>query len=98
MAGQRTVILFDPISDSVQNALQARTSEFSKARNVTIFSGTWNLNGEPPEEALDAWLFPPGACCLGNGHVWVRLTCHVQIHRSASRSMWLTCACRGTGS
>jgi hypothetical protein len=69
MAGQRTVILFDPISDSVQSALQARTSEFSKARNVTIFSGTWNLNGEPPEEALDAWLFPPGACCLGNGHV-----------------------------
>jgi hypothetical protein len=58
MAGQRPVVLFDPISDSVHAALQARVNEFSQPRHVTIFSGTWNLNGKPPDEALDSWLFP----------------------------------------
>ena len=57
MAGQRQVILFDPISDSVQSALASRVNEYSKTRTVTIFSGTWNLNGKAPE-ALDDWLFP----------------------------------------
>ncbi|WVQ93452.1 hypothetical protein IAU59_000526 [Kwoniella sp. CBS 9459] len=59
MAGQRPVILFDPISDSVQAALSARVNEYSRTRTISIFSGTWNLNGKAPDEALDAWLFPP---------------------------------------
>ncbi|WVR09797.1 hypothetical protein IAU60_006873 [Kwoniella sp. DSM 27419] len=67
----RPVILFDPISDSVQAALSARVNEYSSPRIVTIFSGTWNLNGkvsadqragadrpQAPDEALDDWLFP----------------------------------------
>ena len=64
MAGQRPVILFDPIGDSVQSELVARANEYSAARSISIFSGTWNLNGEAPSEALDDWLFPsssPGA-------------------------------------
>nr|XP_031862893.1 uncharacterized protein CI109_001367 [Kwoniella shandongensis]KAA5529965.1 hypothetical protein CI109_001367 [Kwoniella shandongensis] len=59
MAGQRPVILFDPISDSVHSALKARVNEYSSTRVITIFSGTWNLNGKAPDEALDSWLFPP---------------------------------------
>lgn len=59
MAGQRPVILFDPISESVQAALATRANEYSSTRKVTIFSGTWNLNGKAPNEALDSWLFPP---------------------------------------
>ncbi|KAK4689930.1 synaptojanin, partial [Tremellales sp. Uapishka_1] len=59
MAGQRQVILFDPIGDSVQIALKARVNEYSKTHNIVIFSGTWNLNGKAPDEDLDAWLFPP---------------------------------------
>ncbi|OWZ31660.1 phosphatidylinositol phosphate phosphatase [Cryptococcus neoformans c45] len=59
MAGQRPVILFDPISESVQAALATRANEYSSNRKVTIFSGTWNLNGKAPNEALDSWLFPP---------------------------------------
>jgi hypothetical protein len=27
---------------------------------VTIFSGTWNLNGKAPDESLNPWLFPEG--------------------------------------
>lgn len=46
MAGQRPVILFDPISESVQAALATRANEYSSNRKVTIFSGTWNLNGK----------------------------------------------------
>ncbi|WWC87929.1 uncharacterized protein L201_002829 [Kwoniella dendrophila CBS 6074] len=59
MAGQRPVILFDPISDSVQAALTARVNEYSRTKVLSIFSGTWNLNGKAPNEALDSWLFPP---------------------------------------
>lgn len=59
MAGQRPVVLFDPIGDSVHIALQARVNEYSQPRVLSIFSGTWNLNGKPPDEDLDAWLFPP---------------------------------------
>ena len=60
MAGQRPVVLFDPIGDSVHSALAARLNEFSMTRKVNIFSGTWNLNGKAPDEALDEWLFPDG--------------------------------------
>ncbi|OCF75027.1 phosphatidylinositol phosphate phosphatase [Kwoniella mangroviensis CBS 8886] len=58
MSGQRPVILFDPISDSVQAALTARLNEYSHTKVLSIFSGTWNLNGKAPDEALDSWLFP----------------------------------------
>ena len=61
IAGQRPVILFDPISNSVQSALNARVSEFSRSRNIIIFSGTWNLNAKRPGEPLDKWLFPPNS-------------------------------------
>lgn len=60
MAGQRQVILFDPISDKLQSTLNARIKEYSKSRPVKIFSGTWNLNGKAPDESLDPWLFPEG--------------------------------------
>ncbi|EIW69000.1 hypothetical protein TREMEDRAFT_39318 [Tremella mesenterica DSM 1558] len=46
MAGQRPVVLFDPIGDSVQTALAARVDEYSQTREITIFAGTWNLNGK----------------------------------------------------
>nr|ODN92411.1 phosphatidylinositol phosphate phosphatase [Cryptococcus depauperatus CBS 7841] len=58
VAGQRPVILFDPISEKVQAALAERVEEFSSNRKVVIFAGTWNLNGKAPHEALDDWLFP----------------------------------------
>lgn len=58
MAGQRPVVLFDPVSDSVQSALLARRAEYSSPRNMKFFSGTWNVNGKLPDQHLDDWLFP----------------------------------------
>lgn len=60
MAGQRPVILFDPVGDSIHSALVARKSEYSVPRNLVIFSGTWNVNGKAANEPLDPWLFPHG--------------------------------------
>ena len=61
MAGQRPVILFDPIGDTVQTELASRVNEYSSTRTINLFIGTWNLNGKKPDEALAKWLFPPGA-------------------------------------
>ena len=33
-------------------------NEYSSTQNVSFFVGTWNLNGKPPDERLDSWLFP----------------------------------------
>ncbi|KAL1411631.1 Inositol-1,4,5-trisphosphate 5-phosphatase 1 [Vanrija albida] len=61
LAGQRQVVLFDPIGDSVHTALKARRDEYATPRPVTIFSGTWNVNGKAPVGVLDPWLFPNAA-------------------------------------
>jgi len=58
MAGQRPVLLFDPIGDSVQSALSQRKAEYSVPRDMVFFSGTWNVNGKPADEPLNPWLFP----------------------------------------
>ncbi|KAL7419534.1 Inositol-1,4,5-trisphosphate 5-phosphatase 1 [Cryptotrichosporon argae] len=61
MAGQRPVVLFDPIGESVQAVLSERANEYSTSRAVAVWVGTWNLNGKPPTERLDDWLFPLAA-------------------------------------
>ncbi|KAG5728501.1 Inositol-1,4,5-trisphosphate 5-phosphatase 1 [Termitomyces sp. T112] len=58
LSNQRPVTIFDPIHDSVRSALEQRLSEYSTTKQVTIFTGTWNLNGRPPSESLLPWLFP----------------------------------------
>ncbi|KAG5648880.1 hypothetical protein DXG03_000229 [Asterophora parasitica] len=59
LSNQRPVTIFDPIHDSVRAALEQRLSEYSTTKQVTIFTGTWNLNGRAPSsESLLPWLFP----------------------------------------
>ncbi|KAN0064942.1 Inositol-1,4,5-trisphosphate 5-phosphatase 1 [Thecaphora frezii] len=60
MANQRPVTVFDPIVDSVSAELAARIEEYSSSHTVSIFAGTFNLNGKPPSESLLPWLFPRG--------------------------------------
>jgi hypothetical protein len=60
MAGQRPVVLFDPVGDSIQSALSARKAEYSSPRELVFFSGTWNVNGKMANEPLNPWLFPKG--------------------------------------
>ncbi|KAF8238902.1 inositol polyphosphate phosphatase [Tricholoma matsutake] len=58
MNNQRPVTIFDPIHDSVREALEQRLPEYSTTKQCTIFAGTWNLKGRPPSESLLPWLFP----------------------------------------
>ncbi|KAG6809425.1 hypothetical protein H0H92_000296, partial [Tricholoma furcatifolium] len=58
LSNQHPVTIFDPVHDSVRAALEQRLPEYSTTKQVTIYSGTWNLNGRAPSESLLPWLFP----------------------------------------
>ena len=60
MANQKPVTVFDPVLDSVTAELNARVEEYSSSRDITLFAGTYNLNGKAPGESLIPWLFPDG--------------------------------------
>ncbi|PVF99952.1 DNase I-like protein [Serendipita vermifera] len=69
LAQQKPVTIFDPIHDTVKRALfdrQVKSTdpllhEYSTTKHISIFVGTWNLNGRPSSESLLPWLFPrPG--------------------------------------
>ncbi|EJD53563.1 inositol polyphosphate phosphatase [Auricularia subglabra TFB-10046 SS5] len=58
LSNNKTVAIFDPIHDSVRQMLAARRAEYSTTYRISMFVGTWNLNGRPPSESLLPWLFP----------------------------------------
>ncbi|KAF4122575.1 synaptojanin [Geosmithia morbida] len=60
LVGQAPVHLFDPISDYVSAELARRSPEYTSHRDMTMWVGTFNLNGrtEGVEEDLSPWLFP----------------------------------------
>ncbi|EAL73184.1 RhoGAP domain-containing protein [Dictyostelium discoideum AX4] len=43
----------------ITNKLKERESEFTEKRGMSIFLGTWNVNGKKPSESLDPWLKDP---------------------------------------
>lgn len=61
LVGQAPVHLFDPISDYVSMELTKRSEEFTSFKNISIWVGTFNLNGrtEGIDHDLSPWLFPP---------------------------------------
>ncbi|TDL29681.1 DNase I-like protein, partial [Rickenella mellea] len=62
LSNRKPVTIYDPIHDSVRAALERRLPEYSTTKQITIFIGTWNLNGRTPAESLLPWLCPrPGA-------------------------------------
>ncbi|KAI1415927.1 SacI homology domain-containing protein [Hypoxylon sp. FL1857] len=60
LVGQAPVHLFDPISDFISGELSKRSAEYSSTENITIWVGTFNLNGRTNgiDEDLSPWLFP----------------------------------------
>ncbi|ODV58846.1 phosphoinositide 5-phosphatase INP51, partial [Ascoidea rubescens DSM 1968] len=52
------VILFDPISDYVNKVLMKLAKKYSYRKNITIFSGTFNVNADMYNGSLSTWLFP----------------------------------------
>ena len=61
LVSQAPVHLYDPISDYVSMELGKRSEEFTSFKNISIWVGTFNLNGrtEGIETDLSPWLFPP---------------------------------------
>ncbi|KAI5466610.1 SacI homology domain-containing protein [Mariannaea sp. PMI_226] len=61
LVGQGPVHLFDPISDFVSYELTKRSAEFSSTTSISMWVGTFNLNGrtEGIDHDLGPWLFPP---------------------------------------
>lgn len=56
----RKVRIYDPCLEYVAAKLADALAKFTSHRDITIFTGTFNLNGKEPESAsLKAWLFPP---------------------------------------
>lgn len=58
MAGQSTVWVFDPQSEGIQAKLQSRLPDYSTPKQVSIYSGTWNLCGRTLPSSIAPWLFP----------------------------------------
>lgn len=60
LTDQVPVHLHDPVNDLVLEELSQRSEEFSYSRPVTVWTGTFNVNGrhEGPDGDLKAWLFP----------------------------------------
>jgi hypothetical protein len=63
LANQSTIAIYDPVSDHVTNQLQMRIKEYSTSRKITIFCGSYNLNGKDFKgEPLDPWLLEHLEC------------------------------------
>ncbi|KAI2629029.1 SacI homology domain-containing protein [Xylaria nigripes] len=60
LVGQTPVHLFDPISDFVSMELSKRSSEFASTESITLWVGTFNLNGRTNgiDDNLSPWLWP----------------------------------------
>lgn len=50
--------LYDPLHSTVAQYLRQRKATYTFAKNITIFVGTFNLNGKVPTEDLNSWIFP----------------------------------------
>ncbi|KAK0261683.1 hypothetical protein B0A54_12392 [Friedmanniomyces endolithicus] len=60
LMGQMPVHLYDPINDWVTAELNRRVAEYSSTEQISIYVGTFNLNGKTagPEDDLSLWLCP----------------------------------------
>ncbi|KAI1113640.1 SacI homology domain-containing protein [Nemania sp. NC0429] len=60
LVGQTPVHLFDPINDFVSLELGKRSAEFSSTESITLWVGTFNLNGRTNgiDDDLSPWLWP----------------------------------------
>ncbi|KAK9461122.1 SacI homology domain-containing protein [Lipomyces oligophaga] len=55
---QARVLLFDPVNDFVAAELNKRQADFTSTDTVSVFAGTFNLNGFLYDGDLSPWLFP----------------------------------------
>lgn len=58
ISSQRQVLIYDPITEYVNNELKTYESKFTSHKDITIFTGTFNLAGASDNKNLTEWLFP----------------------------------------
>ncbi|ORY72560.1 SacI homology domain-domain-containing protein [Leucosporidium creatinivorum] len=59
LANSQKIRVFNPINDQLRARLHERASEYTSHEDVTLWCGTYNLNGKAPgSESLLPWLFP----------------------------------------
>lgn len=59
LSHSQKVRVFNPINDAIRETLKTRSAEFTSFESITIWVGTYNLNGQgPTSESLLPWLFP----------------------------------------
>nr|OQO16290.1 hypothetical protein B0A51_17157 [Rachicladosporium sp. CCFEE 5018] len=60
LMGQMPVHLYDPINDYVTAELERRQTEFTEPKSISIWVGTFNLNGKTNgiHDDLSSWLCP----------------------------------------
>ncbi|TPX69671.1 hypothetical protein SpCBS45565_g02245 [Spizellomyces sp. 'palustris'] len=57
LANADTVLLRNPLHDAVAKEMHKRLPEYSSSARVTMFLGTWNVNGKHGRgENMDSWL------------------------------------------
>ncbi|GMG18188.1 unnamed protein product [[Candida] boidinii] len=55
---QFMVLLYDPIHDFVTEELNKRSDEYTQKNEITIFTGTFNVNAVKYDGDLSPWIFP----------------------------------------
>ncbi|BGP13847.1 Inositol-1,4,5-trisphosphate 5-phosphatase 1 [Rhodosporidiobolus nylandii] len=59
LATSRRVRIHNPVHDLLRSQLRERQAEYTSYEMVSVWVGTYNLNGKPPGgESLLPWLFP----------------------------------------
>lgn len=58
ISSQRQVLIYDPITEYVNNELKTYESKFTSHKDITIFTGTFNLAGASDNKNRTEWLFP----------------------------------------
>ncbi|SCV05979.1 LANO_0H19394g1_1 [Lachancea nothofagi CBS 11611] len=54
------VCLYDPLHAHISKLMRKMRKEFTYQKNISIFAGTFNVNGKTQEGDISEWLFPGG--------------------------------------
>lgn len=52
------VSLYDPFYDYISTELKKRSKEYSSASSISLLTGSFNVNGETPDQDISTWIHP----------------------------------------
>lgn len=58
ISSQNQVLIYDPITEYINNELTSYQSKFTSYNDINVFTGTFNLAGASENKNLTDWLFP----------------------------------------